>query len=170
MKFSRIQLIHVLVGSVILAIAVSVIAGLFIVGSPKSERLARFDERRVNDAQMIQNEIFNYWQQKERLPQSLDELQSDFTYFVAPRDPQTGAPYEYRVLPPLKFELCATFSTASEEAQSFGYPTMSLPIMAPQPVGGPFIDAESGWAHGAGRACFMRTIDPERFGKDVKPQ
>lgn len=155
--------INVLVGSVVVAITASVVAGLFIVGSPKAERLARFDERRANDLQMIQSEVTSYWQQKNRLPQSLEELQYDLGYFIPPTDPQTGAPYEYRVLAPLRFELCTVFSAASEEA----FPNGGRVAM-PKPAGAPFVEADNGWTHGVGRMCFTRTIDPERFPKPTR--
>ena len=113
---SKITPIQILVGNVVLAVASAVISGFFIVGSPKAERLARFDERRINDLSMIQSEVTSYWQQKRRLPQSLEELQHDLGYFIPPTDPQPGAMYEYRVLTPLKFELCAVFSAVSNRS------------------------------------------------------
>jgi len=158
---NKMKWINVLVGSVVVAITASVVAGLFIVGSPKAERLAQFDERRVNDLSMIQSEVTSYWQQKRRLPQSLEELQYELGYFVPPTDPQPGAVYEYRVLEPLKFELCAVFSAASEET----LPNEGRVAAMPKPVGAPFPSAESNWTHGAERTCFTRTIDPERFPK-----
>lgn len=157
---NKIKWIHLLVGSVITAVTASVLAGLFIVGSPKAERLARFDERRVNDLSMIQSEVMSYWQQKRHLPQSLEILQSELVYFTPPIDPQTGAAYEYRVLEPLKFELCAVFSAASEEV----VPGRERSI-APKPVPAPYTNAENNWTHTASRTCFTRTIDPARFPK-----
>ncbi len=137
--------------AVITAVVVlgSIVSGFFIIGSPASQRLRRFDERRVNDLQVLQNEIINYWGQKDRLPKSLDNLKNDINGFTPPKDPQTSSVYEYKVLGALKFELCATFNVKSSSAsEKLTY-------------GGPYY-AEN-WDHEIGRVCFSRTIDPDLY-------
>lgn len=140
----------------IVLVAANVVTGFFMVGSPKQERLARFDAQRVNDLQMIQNELINFWQQKDRLPATLDELKNDITGFMPPTDPETVLPYEYQATAPLAFELCAQFTTSIEKDASKGR-TPAVPYPAP------YYEGLENWAHDAGRACFIRTIDPERF-------
>ena len=51
----------------LLVVCVSVIGGFFIIGSPQTQRLYRFDEQRVSDLTNIQWQVVNFWQQKERL-------------------------------------------------------------------------------------------------------
>jgi len=148
--------------AIVVIIGGVIIGGFFLVGSPQSQRLLRFDQQRINDLNIIQQEIINYWQQKDTLPQSLDELESDISGFRPPVDPETGSPYDYRVLGDLTFELCATFKTVGE-IHAEGYPK---PIA---PRGDPY---QQNWGHGIGRTCFSRTIDPELYrdrGNSVKP-
>lgn len=142
---------------IISVVAIAVIAGFFIVGSPREERLRRFDEQRAQDLQTIQWEIINYWRLKTKLPQSLDMLKDDIRGFAPPVDPESGMPYEYMVKQkngekdaPV-FELCAAFNRASDSDGS------SAPKHA-YPYGG-----QDNWEHGEGRACFERIIDKDLY-------
>jgi len=137
---------------VIAIVAVIVIVGFFIAGSPFKQRLVRFDRERVNDLQMIQGQIVNFWINKEKLPASLNDLKDNISGFVAPVDPETGNPYEYRVKGNLTFELCANFNFASKEG--------AINISAPAY---PRYGIEENWNHSAGRVCFERTIDPDIY-------
>ena len=131
----------------------TVAAGFFIVGTPQAARQYRFDEQRINSLQQIQGQIVYYWQQKEKLPQSLTDLTDDINGFTVPTDPSTGALYEYRVLGTTSFELCATFAIASRNA----------PSMPEAPLGArPFLRGDN-WGHEAGRTCFTRTIDKDLY-------
>jgi len=137
---------------VIAIVAVIVIIGFFIAGSPFKQRLVRFDRERVNDLQMIQGQIVNFWMNKEKLPASLNDLKDNISGFVAPVDPETGNPYEYRVKGNLTFELCANFNFTSKE----GAVNISAPAY-------PRYGIEENWNHSAGRVCFERTIDPDIY-------
>lgn len=118
-----------------------------------TQRVRRFDERRVSDLQAIQWEIVNYWQMKAMLPATLDALRNDIRGFVPPVDPETGAAYEYAAEGPLSFSLCATFAMAGGDVAQGR-------IAQPMPVKG----IEGGtWAHGTGRTCFSRTIDKDLY-------
>ncbi|MCH7883219.1 hypothetical protein IIA95_02290 [Patescibacteria group bacterium] len=136
--------------AIIAIVAAAVIASFFVVGSPAEERMRRFDARRISDLQSIQFSIVRFWQQKERLPSSLDELQDDISGFRASSDPENREPYEYRITHNLTFELCATFVRASDESRFF-----------PEPP--PKRTLSENWTHKAGRTCFERTIDPEFY-------
>ena len=132
---------------VIGVVTVAVIAGFFIVGSPITERVRRFDERRVSDLQSIQWEVINYWQKKNQLPSGLEILRDDIRGFVPPTDPETGMTYEYIAEGANSFSLCAIFSMATDD--------MADPRIAVKPV----LAGREGenWAHDAGRTCFKRT-------------
>ncbi len=147
---------------VVVAVVIAAIAfGFYVAGSPTSQRAVRFDERRTQDLSSLQSQIINYWQKKNKLPQNLDQLANDILGIVISKDPKTGAPYEYRILGSLKFELCATFETSSLE--NSGGPK-AVPMMYPYPGG----EIQT-WRHNAGRTCFQRTIDPDLF-KVVNPK
>lgn len=128
--------------------------GFYIAGSPVNQRMARFDERRVQDLSLIQSQIINFWQKKNTLPQDLDQIANDILGITIPRDPKSGASYKYRTLGGLKFELCATFETSSTQDGRGG--RVPLPLSYPYPGG-----ETQTWRHNAERTCFQRTIDPE---------
>ncbi|MEK7076348.1 MAG: DUF5671 domain-containing protein [Patescibacteria group bacterium] len=142
----------VVVAVVILAIGF----GFYVAGSPQNQRTVRFDERRTQDLSFLQSQVINYWQKKNALPQNLDQMANDILGIVIPRDPKTGAPYEYKVLGNLKFELCATFETSSSDQNTNG--PKAIPAMYPYPEG----EIQT-WQHNAERTCFQRTIDPDMF-------
>lgn len=141
---------------VITIVAVAIAANFFIIGTPGNERLRRFDSTRVSDLSMTQNEIINFWVNKNRLPKNLKELESDLGYFTVPADPETGAQYEYKILGQYQFELCANFNTDNQGETNF---PETLKRVYPYAY-------ESRWIHGVGRTCFTRTIDPELYKKD----
>lgn len=136
-------------------VAAVIIVGFFIAGSPFEQRLKKLDERRVSDLQTIQSQLLNYWQSKGSLPTSLAELRDDISGFREPVDPETGASYEYNVLGPLSFELCADFKTASGENSS------PRPLEPPRGIYNDLYAAN--WEHGIGITCFERVIDPEIY-------
>lgn len=142
--------------AIILAIVtvVSIGAGFFIIGSPATQRNRRFDEQRVSDLQILQGQVVNHWTQKGVIPEKLSDLQDSISGFVVPADPETGAPYEYKTVDKLKFELCANFKTVGPV--DFYNQPKSL-IYAPND---PY---SQNWAHKAEKTCFNRTIDPELY-------
>lgn len=138
---------------VIVVVIAAVVTGFFIIGSPKQERLRRFDLERVGRLQEIQMQIINYWRSKEVLPLQLADLEDKISGFIPPTDPETNAPFEYSVKGPESFELCATFSLASEKDET-------SPVARPMIYGG---QVNESWKHDVGRACFERTIDKELY-------
>lgn len=143
-----------LVFGTVAIVAIAAVSGFVVAGSPFAERMRRFDDRRVNDLQTIQWQVINYWQRKDRLPDNVDQLRDDISGFVSPTDPETGQVYGYQPLGNLKFELCATFSREARTNGDSRVPSIAFP--------GPKMPES--WAHGAGRMCFGRTIDPDLYG------
>lgn len=148
-------------GSGIFVIA-SIVIGFIVMGSPTTQRLLRLDETRINHLSQIQSQIVNYWQQKEKLPGTLDDLKDPISGFVPPVDPVTGASYEYASTGKLSFDLCATFDLASLEGGA------SVPKEVYYNGYGNVMNEN--WQHEKGRSCFSRTIDPELYPplKNVK--
>jgi hypothetical protein len=133
-------------------IVFSICAGFFLMGSPASQRLIRFDQQKVSDLQNIQWEITNYWQAKQALPSDLSVLNNPTTNTLVPTDPQSGHAYTYSIISESdhSFELCADFNRVGSDT----YGPRSYPASG----------AESdSWSHGAGHICFTRTIDPAFF-------
>ncbi len=131
--------------------------GFFVAGSPFRARSVRFDNQRISDLQSIQSQIVYYWQQKEKLPQSLTDLTDNISGFRAPVDPETGSAYEYKTTGNLSFELCANFALDSKESRTTEPPPFDS------------FGRRDNWNHGGGRVCFERTIDAELY-KPVKKQ
>lgn len=131
-------------------VALAVISGFFIIGSPMEKRIQRFDEKRSQDLQIIQSEIIRYWQAKEKLPEKIENLKDSISGFIPPKDPKTGEEYDYIVNSVNAFELCAVFSRESQKnirgKESY--------------YAGPFGE---NWMHGVGKHCFQRTIDKELY-------
>lgn len=146
-------------------VLVSIIAGFFIIGTPAEQRLRRFDEQRVGDLQVLQNQIVNYWTQKESLPQNLAALEDSISGFVVPKDPDSDASYEYIIKSPLSFELCAIFKTSTKDFK-VSYKGSRAFYMEPMYYGSSF---QQNWDHEAARTCFERTIDPELYKQKQVP-
>jgi hypothetical protein len=122
---------------------VMVVVGLVMTGSPGAERVRKFDTRRVEDLRMIYGEVMTIsfgrtWRaptapltQAQPLPASLDAIVRQAVQ-LRPRiaDPETGKPYEYRVLGDTRFQMCGVFGQARDEP---------LDVV---------------WNHPAGRHCF----------------
>lgn len=143
--------------AVMIIIAITIISGFFIVGTPRQARLARFDAQRVSDLQNIQWQIVNYWQKKQILPKALSDLNDPISGFSAPIDPQIKEKYEYKEIAPLSFQLCAVFNAENRktmDGSGQAYPTMPVAVKG---------ERADNWQHSAGRVCFDRTIDPEIY-------
>ncbi len=146
-------------GAALLVLA-SIAAGFFIMGFPSQIRLYRFDDQKVMDLQNVQYQIVNYWQQKQRLPVVITDLNDAISGYRIPIDPQVPNAYRYEVTGPMSFRLCATFNAETQPNSSTG---RSTPMSAPMPIDASGKPIEDSWHHGAGEVCFDRTIDPQRY-------
>lgn len=133
---------------------VSIILGFFIIGSPATQRKIRFDEQRIENLQTLQDQIINYWIQKQVLPPQLSGLEDSISGFIVPVDPETKLPYDYKTIDSFSFELCATFKTSSDDVGIISNKEKSSSRY------GLF---KQNWDHKAERACFTRTIDPQLY-------
>ena len=120
------------------AAAVAVGAGLWVIGPPEAQRVLRLDERRVRDVDEIVNAVRGYHELERTLPRDLATLSSRPGSTVPTRDPETGAPYEYVVVAPDRFRVCAVFATDTAEQRR-----------------------AHGRDHGRGRQCFDERIDDD---------
>lgn len=149
----------VLAGVGIVVVLLSIVGGFVIVGSPSKQRAQRFDQQRVYDLSSVQGWIVNQWQVKGSIPVALKELEDDISGNIIPLDPETKTPYEYTVKGKTSFELCATFSLPSVDVNGKTSPAVYQAYQVTPYAGG----ADTNWKHDAGRTCFSRTIDPEKY-------
>lgn len=159
--------------STILVVAL-VVFSFMVIGSPKTQRALRFDDRRIQDLQSIQWQVITYWQQKEKLPKELNDLKNPISGFSLPVDPEveTGKVYEYKPTGNLSFELCAQFSLPIPKGWQEGgasgvypMPISERDVASSYPYGG----VNDSWDHQAGRTCFTRTIDKDLYPPYPKP-
>jgi hypothetical protein len=124
-----------LVSVLVIVVALVVIRGIMIVGSPSEERTRRMDSRRIVDLQGISRSIGVYYMRHQQVPASLEELAREPGFANVARDPVTDQPYGYRMFNATSYALCGTFDreTADNRAEDF-------------------------WAHGVGEQCFTLNI------------
>jgi len=159
--------IRLLAYGVIALVAIAIISGFFIVGSPKEERLRRFDMTRVENLQFIQNEIVNFWQRKNgALPKNFDELKDDIRGISIPRDPENGSDYVYEITGAESFKFCASFNRPSLERE---YSKTAMRPMPAYDYYAPYGVSGNNWKHPAGQHCFDRKIDKDLY-KPEKPR
>jgi hypothetical protein len=156
-----------------LIVLFSIVYAFSVMGSPKTQRNLRFDQKRVQDLQNLQYQVINFWQQKESLPKNLDELKNPISAVVIPLDPdfEKGLMYEYKKIENKKFELCATFSLASPKGWISDNYNDNLPIKSSpaSPKITPFEPKNESWKYDIGKTCFERTIDPDLYPPYPKP-
>lgn len=139
---------------VLLAVLASIVGGMMLIGSPMTQRNLRIDNQEVMDLSNISQATLQYWQQTQTLPKDLAEIENDLTGYRVPTAPNGQPAYEYSVISPLSFKICATFLQASDEKNAMYSQADGFFREGPQ------------WSHAAGHTCFTRTIDPALF----KPQ
>lgn len=135
---------------VVIAAIVVVIATLgysiYLVGTPGQQRDVRLDERRIEDLRDISRNIDTYLELNGAMPASLEELRGPRYYVRSIEDPDSGVPYDYRVIDGTQYELCAVFTTDSSDGRRGERRSFS----------------ESAWDHGVGLTCFQLTARAEQ--------
>lgn len=160
-------------------VVVAIVTSFMQMGSPFTQRKLRLDERRMQDLQSIQYQVINYWQQKEALPEKIEDLKNPLSGYSLPVDPEfeKGMTYEYAKTGKMSFDLCATFALPMPKGwQEYSYGGGIMPMPAidvsysekPGSYPGPGGTNDS-WDHQAGRTCFSRTIDPDMYPPFEKP-
>ena len=129
---------------VVIISLLSVIGGFFIVDSPKKTRMKLWDQRREYDLTSLSAQINADYSKNKTLP--LDLKGSEFSSIT---DPETKKPYEYQLVSPTEYQICATFSLP---AQSQEY----------------YAGAEDWFKHKAGHECFDKKIDLTTINNNTK--
>ncbi|OGZ10505.1 MAG: hypothetical protein A3D65_04160 [Candidatus Lloydbacteria bacterium RIFCSPHIGHO2_02_FULL_50_13] len=143
------------------SVVVAIVLGFTVGGSPNTARKQGLDTQRANDLREIAGCVANFGGNQKRLPDTLDELSSSGQYaYCSARlaDPETGVPYEYRVVShgavisgvrEGAFELCANFTLEADGdvvgKSAYGYP------------------GDKWVTHGAERSCDTEKANLERY-------
>jgi len=150
----------IFVSTVVAAVTLVAISGLWISGWPAAERARKIDERRVGDLQSISYAVDNYWLTQGQLPASLETLQSTRDIYIGSIvDPETNASYEFRATDADSYELCATFVTDTKNDKD---------AMAGKPL--PYPDGREGnlfWQHVIGRTCYAIDVNKPAGGSPM---
>lgn len=140
-------------------IVAAIVTGFSIIGSPRTQRLIRYDNQKVTDLQNIQWQVISVWQRKGTIPATISELNDPLSGYQLPTDPQTKENYEYVMMGPKSFQLCTMFNRGADNATS---PRTMMPIDA-SIAKGSIMMGQNYWNHGMGRQCFDRTIDESLY-------
>lgn len=132
-------------------LALSIIGGFFIVGSPAQQRKIRFDEQRIMDLQNIQSQVESFFASQKTLPKTLTDLEGTGFGFIVPRDPETNAPYTYTTSATKGFRLCAVFTTTLDATNPATRGSTQVAV--------PYGAATPNFSHKAERTCFDFTIN-----------
>lgn len=140
----------------------SFVLAFSILGSPQNQRKLTIDSRRIQALQNAEQDIASYWQSHGKMPTSLSAVDT----YNNTLDPEAalGKVLEYTLKDGTNYEICATFSTASVPnvgATQYAYSESDSYLPEGTPQGDP-------WKHEAGRTCFARTIDVERYPPNDK--
>ena len=127
----------------VVAVAATIVLGLFASGSPERSRRRALDARRVGNLKSIWSQLALERNARRELPGSLAELAARP---AAPpletfRDPESKDFYGYRVVDSTTVELCATFATEDS-------------LVSPE--GGS--ESSAYWKHPRGRHCFTLSL------------
>ncbi len=131
----------------------SIVWGFAVLGSPRTQRLYKYDEQKVSDLQNINNQVTSFYSNKGTLPQDIREINSyQNNYYPVKVDSQTQKSYEYMKTSNTTYNLCAEFnkeSVADKNSTNF------------------LFISNGGWTHPAGHYCFTETINPNMYSKEV---
>lgn len=132
-----------------LAIAVTVVAAIGVMGGPGRQREERLDRRRADDLSRIESEVRSYFTAHKSLPTQLTVLAGEPGMALVTEDPVTEKPYEYVAGEAGKFKLCAKFATDTGRDKT-GHRD---PLQSPS----------TRWRHPVGRYCYdLEVAKPEQ--------
>lgn len=134
-----------------ITVVASIAIGLPLTDTPGAARQQRLDQRRAGHLESLRSAIERYRDELGELPPSLQALAGEPLRVAVPRDPVSDRPYGYRMLGSERYELCATFTTAtlqpddeSGEPDYLGHPPFTRFMR-----------------HARGEDCFTLTVDDD---------
>jgi len=136
----------------------SIVWGFAVLGSPRTQRLIKYDEQKITDLRSINNQVTNFYSNKGYLPKNMEEVVAYENYYVVEIDSQTQKLYEYEKVNDTTYNLCAEFNKSLRNEISNGK-------MMTAPIGNPY--STKSWIHPAGRYCFEQDINPNLYRKPV---
>lgn len=132
----------------------AIVLGFSVLGSPRTQQLIKYDERRTTDLQSIRYQVENYYQIKGSLPEKLTDLSMSGYYVNQPVDPRTNTPYEYNLIgqSAKAYSLCAVFDTDNTKQNN---------VATQYAYSG--YDTVINWSHPKGHYCFSLSIPVSQY-------
>ena len=139
--------LRALLAGVVVAVVAALGYSMFLLGTPGEQRDIQFDRQRVSDLTNISYNVDEFWELNGELPAGFEDMSGARYSIHSINDPETGAPYGYRVLDGAEgeYELCAVFDTDTAKRME------RSPRFSDDP-----------WGHGVGRTCFSLEVRRER--------
>lgn len=119
----------------------SIVLGFSVIGSPKTQRILNYDDKKISDLIAINQQIILFYQTNSRLPENINQT-SENDYFQTPKDTQNNTDYVYAQKSQLEYRLCANFNLDSRDNRDKSY----------------VYDENNNWNYKKGEYCFERKI------------
>lgn len=125
-------------------IVASVVVGFAVIGSPRTQRLVKYDELKISNLQSLVSEVRYYYERNNILPATLAELAQNAVYGGMYTDSQSNKPYVYEVVNDKTFKVCAEFNLdSSRDSVAQIHPELDV------------------WnTYKAGQYCFTQSVSP----------
>lgn len=123
----------------------AIVVGFMVIGSPRTQRLVKYDEVKLSNLRTIADEVRYYYERNNVLPATLAEVAQTNSYGgLVYTDTQFERPYTYIVVDAKTFQVCAEFNRDSQNLNTTkaytGFETWST--------------------YKAGEFCFTQTVSP----------
>lgn len=129
----------------------SIVFGFLTIGSPKTQRLLNYDNKKINDLISIDQQITYFYQNNLKIPQNLSELNNLGGYYYPPKDNQYNIDYSYKPKNKTEYSLCANFNLDIDSRDKIFYDRVK---MAPYELS----YQDNNWNYKKGEYCFERKI------------
>ena len=143
-----------LIYAALVVVAVVVVWGFSLIGSPSFNRKVTADRNRIEDLGRLRDDVEQYFQDQRKLPEKLTDLEKVKRWNGYQRnleDPATKKQYDYKASDTYSYELCSDFELTSKEAEL---------------EQSRYNRDDKSWEHGVGHHCFKFDIpEGKRKGK-----
>lgn len=126
-------------------VAAAIVVGFMVIGSPRTQRLVKYDDVKLSNLRTIADEVRYYYERNNKLPITLTEVAQANSYGgLVYTDTQFERPYTYVVVDAKTFKVCAEFNRDSQNLNA----TKTYP------------ELETWSTYKAGEFCFTQTVNP----------
>lgn len=143
-----------------ICILISIVSGFYILGSPRTQRLLNYDNKKVNDLISIDQQVIYFYQNNLKIPSDIMELSNINGYYFLPKDTQNNKDYVYKIKNKTEYSLCADFNLDIESRGKVFYDNSKFAVYETS-------YQNNNWNYKKGEYCFERKI-PDYIIKSPK--